>query len=118
MPWLEPRYRRRVIESLRGGEDFLQGLRRRSRREPEAELVGRHRPGEDVALRRIAAHGREHLGHGLFLDALRDRLETEGARRSYRENCESMHRVHISPVMGSRHLDSITTEDIVIEFDD
>jgi hypothetical protein len=33
-------------------------------------------------------------------NALRDRLELEGARTSNLQNCESMQRVHISPAMG------------------
>ena len=45
-------------------------------------------------------------------EALRERLETEGARLSYQQNCESMQRMHISPAIGSRRLDSITTEDV------
>ena len=32
-------------------------------------------------------------------DELRDRLLLEGARLSYRQNCESMQRVHISPAL-------------------
>ena len=35
-------------------------------------------------------------------DALRDRLLIEGARLSYRQNCESMQRIHISPALGKR----------------
>ena len=34
-------------------------------------------------------------------DSLRRKLELEGARKSYRENCESMQRVHVSPTVGS-----------------
>jgi integrase len=44
--------------------------------------------------------------------ALRERLETEGARLSYRQNCESMQRTHISPAMGARRLDSITSGEV------
>ena len=45
-------------------------------------------------------------------DALRDRLEIEGARLSYRQNCESMQRVHIAPALGKRRVDTVTTEDV------
>jgi hypothetical protein len=38
-------------------------------------------------------------------DELRDRLSVQGARLSYRQNCESMQRVHISPVLGTRRVD-------------
>jgi len=34
------------------------------------------------------------------VDALRDRLATQGASKSYRGNCESMQRGHISPALG------------------
>jgi hypothetical protein len=45
-------------------------------------------------------------------NALRDRLELQGARNSYRQNCESMQRVHISPAMGSRRVAEVTTADV------
>ena len=45
-------------------------------------------------------------------DAFPDRLVLEGARRSYRQNCESMQRVHVSPAFGKRRVDSITSDDI------
>jgi integrase len=45
-------------------------------------------------------------------NALRDRLELQGARKSYRQNCESMQRVHISPAMGSRRVAEVTTADV------
>jgi hypothetical protein len=35
-------------------------------------------------------------------DELRERLAIEGARLSYRQNCESMQRIHISPAIGRR----------------
>jgi integrase len=45
-------------------------------------------------------------------NALRERLELQGARKSYRQNCESMQRVHISPAMGSRRVADVTTADV------
>ncbi len=45
-------------------------------------------------------------------DLLRDRLAIKGIRLSYRENCESMQRVHISPALGKRKVASVTTRDI------
>jgi integrase len=45
-------------------------------------------------------------------DELRERLAIEGARLSYRQNCESMHRVHISPAMGNMRVESVTREDV------
>jgi site-specific recombinase XerD len=45
-------------------------------------------------------------------DALRARLAVEGARLSYRQTCESMQRIHISPVLGKRRVDRVTTDHI------
>jgi integrase len=45
-------------------------------------------------------------------DELRGRLAVEGARLSYRQNCESMQRVHVSPAIGKRRVDSITRQDV------
>ena len=47
-----------------------------------------------------------------LLDALRERLEIEGARLSYRQNCASMQRVHISPALGSLEAPSVTPADV------
>jgi integrase len=40
-------------------------------------------------------------------DSLRRKLAMEGARKSYLENCESMQRVHIVPVLGDTRLRSV-----------
>jgi integrase len=45
-------------------------------------------------------------------DSLRERLELRGRSKSYRENCEYMQRVHISPFMGDRRATDITTDDV------
>jgi len=45
-------------------------------------------------------------------DTLRQRLVVQGSRLSYRQNCESMQRVHISPSLGKRPVDSVTPEDV------
>jgi len=45
-------------------------------------------------------------------DRLRERIAIEGARLSYRQNCESMQRVHISPALGRRRVAAVTTEDV------
>jgi hypothetical protein len=45
-------------------------------------------------------------------EVLRARLAMEGARRSYLQNCESMQRVHISPALGKRRLDSVRRADV------
>jgi hypothetical protein len=41
-------------------------------------------------------------------DELRERLAIEGARLSYRQNCESMQRIHISPTIGRRRIETVT----------
>ena len=43
---------------------------------------------------------------------MRERITIEGARRSYRQNCESMQRVHVSPAIGKRKVASVTTRDV------
>jgi integrase len=43
---------------------------------------------------------------------LRRQLLLDGARKSYRENCESMQRVHISPAIGSKPLEKVTRRDV------
>src|SRR4051794_4356188 len=45
-------------------------------------------------------------------DELRERLAIEGARLSYRQNCESMQRIHISPVIGKRRIETVTRQDV------
>ena len=42
----------------------------------------------------------------------RGRLDIEGARLSYRQNCESMQRVHVSPALGKRRVDTVRREDV------
>jgi hypothetical protein len=43
---------------------------------------------------------------------LRRQLLLDGARKSYRENCESMQRVHISPAIGPKPLEKVTRRDV------
>jgi integrase len=45
-------------------------------------------------------------------DELRERLELQGARKSYRQNCESIQRVHISPAMGTWRVGEVSTADV------
>lgn len=44
--------------------------------------------------------------------ALRRQLQLRGSRPSYLENCESMHRIHISPVVGAMPVADIKAPDI------
>lgn len=45
-------------------------------------------------------------------EAVRERIALEGARPSYRQNCESMQRIHISPAMGRRRINAVTQDDV------
>ncbi|WP_028065793.1 tyrosine-type recombinase/integrase [Solirubrobacter soli] len=45
-------------------------------------------------------------------DRLRERVAIEGARKSYRQNLDSMQRVHISPALGKRKVGEVSTEDV------
>jgi integrase len=44
--------------------------------------------------------------------SLRERLELRGTRKSYREACEYMQRVHITPHLGDRKITDIDTADV------
>ncbi|MHB8492593.1 MAG: phage integrase central domain-containing protein, partial [Solirubrobacteraceae bacterium] len=44
--------------------------------------------------------------------SLRERLELRGARKSYREACEYMQRVHIRPHLGERPVREVATADV------
>jgi len=46
------------------------------------------------------------------VDQLRDKIAIEGARLSYRQNCASMQRVHISPAIGKQRVNSVTHRDV------
>jgi hypothetical protein len=96
--------------------------RRRNRRlgpkRPRGSSDGLTRAMAERALRRVqeaelAAVPQADGARGRTVDdaanALRERLELQGARKSYRENCESMQRVHISPAMGSRRAADVET---------
>jgi integrase len=45
-------------------------------------------------------------------NSLRERLELRCRRRAYRENCEYMQRVHISPIMGDRRITEVGRADV------
>ena len=44
--------------------------------------------------------------------SLRKRLELRGTRKSYREACEYMQRVHIAPHLGGRKVSDVSTADV------
>jgi hypothetical protein len=80
--------------SKRGADRLLRRLIEADSLRPEPRLEERPRTVDDAA------------------DALRDRLAIQGARPSYRQNCESMQRVHVSPILGKRKVESVTTHDV------
>jgi hypothetical protein len=47
-------------------------------------------------------------------DSLRQKQVIEGARKSYKENCESMQRVHISPALGKKPVDRVKTAQVEV----
>jgi integrase len=47
-------------------------------------------------------------------ESLRERLELRGTRKSYRESCEYMQRVHITPHIGDRKITDVSTADVEV----
>ena len=105
--WRTPDGRRlnRRIGAVRtaGGND---GLTR-----GQAERVFRKLQAEEATKSRLRAR-REALTVDDVADAFRERLAIEGARTSYRQNCESMQRIHISPAIGGRWIETITRQGV------
>src|SRR3954452_2926296 len=95
--------RRLGVKRTRGGSD---GLTR-----AQAEQAMRRLQAEDAARRPIEAIA-EIVTVDQAAERLRERITIEGARLSYRQNCESMQRVHVSPAMGKRKVASVTTRDV------
>jgi integrase len=74
---------------------------RQFRRMQEAEDLA-PRPARDARVPTLNEAGR----------SLRERLELRGLRKSYRENCEYMQRVHIAPLLGDRKVSDLERGDI------
>src|SRR3954467_8704845 len=88
---------------VKGGSD---GLTR-----AQAEQAFRRIQSEEAA-RKPVEPVVEILTVDQVADRLRERIAIEGARKSYRENCQSMQRVHISRAMGKRKIAAVSTEDV------
>src|SRR4051794_27702889 len=73
---------------------------RRFRKMQEAE---EHRPRPAAGERRTVDDA---------VDSLRSKLAIQGSRKSYLQNCESMQRVHISPRVGNKPVDRVTTAQV------
>jgi len=77
----------------------------------QAEQAFRRIQSEEAA-RKPAEVVVEILTVDQVADRLRERVAIEGARKSYRQNLESMQRVHISPALGKRKVGEVSTEDV------
>jgi integrase len=76
----------------------------------EAEKKFRKMQEEEDRKPRVAASARKTVDDAA--DSLRQKQVIEGARKSYKENCESMQRVHISPALGKKAVDRVTTAQV------
>ena len=76
----------------------------------EAEKKFRKMQEEEDRKPRVAASARKTVDDAA--DSLRQKQVIEGARKSYKENCESMQRVHISPALGRKAVDRVTTAQV------
>lgn len=76
----------------------------------QAEKKFRKMQEEEDRKPRPAASGRQTVDDAA--DSLRQKQVIEGARKSYKENCESMQRVHISPTLGRKPVERVTTAQV------
>src|SRR3954453_21072030 len=95
--------RRLGVKRTRGGSD---GLTR-----AQAGPAMRRLQTEDAARRPIEPVV-EIVSVDQAAERLRERITIEGARLSCGHNCEPMHRVHVSPAIGTRKVASVTSRDI------
>lgn len=86
----------------RDGLTRLQAERELRRMQEAEEFKPRPAPGAHVPSVDDAA------------DSLRERLELRGTRKSYRESCEYMQRVHITPHMGDHKITDVSTADVEV----
>jgi integrase len=74
---------------------------------PEAERVFRKMQEQEERKPRRASSERHTVDDAA--DSLRRTLAIQGSRKSYLQNCESMQRVHVSPRIGKKGVDQVTT---------
>lgn len=77
-----------------------------------AEAERQFRKLQEAEERRPLRAGAERHTLDEATDSLRRRLAVEGARKSYLQNCDSMQRVHISPRLGTKPVDRVTSGDV------
>jgi len=78
----------------------------------EAERAFRKVQADEATKSRAKAKRRRAVTVDFAANALRERLAIEGARLSYRQNTESMQRVHVSPALGKRRIETVTRQDV------
>ena len=66
----------------------------------QAERAFRKVQADEARKSRARAKPKRAVTVDFAADALRERLAIEGARLSYRQNTESMQRIHVSPALG------------------
>jgi hypothetical protein len=106
--WRTPDGRRlnRRIGPVRGSCDS-DGITR-----AQAERAFRKLQADEATKSRSKGKRKRAITVDYAADVLRERLAIEGARLSYRQNTESMQRVHISPVLGTRSIEAVTRQDV------
>lgn len=77
-----------------------------------AEAERRFRKMQEAEERRPRPAAGERRTVDDAADSLRSKLAIQGSRKSYLQNCESMQRVHISPRIGSKPVDRVTTAQV------
>jgi integrase len=77
-----------------------------------AEAERRFRKMQEAEERRPRPAAGERRTVDDAADSLRSKLAIQGSRKSYLGNCESMQRVHISPRIGNKPVDRVTTAQV------
>ena len=90
----------RPVGQRSGGLTRVQAEREMARRREEEDNAPRPAPGSEIPTVDAIA------------DSLRQRQTIAGARLSYRQGCESMQRIHISPRIGALPVTEIETAHI------
>jgi hypothetical protein len=78
----------------------------------QAERTFRKVQADEATKSRAKAKRRRAVTVDFAANALRERLAIEGARLSYRQNTESMQRIHVSPALGKRRIETVTRQDV------
>jgi hypothetical protein len=106
--WRTPDGRRlnRRIGSVRAPGDS-DGITR-----AQAERMFRNVQADEATTSRAKAKRKRAVTVDFAANALRERLAIEGARLSYRQNTQSMQRIHVSPALGNCRIETITRQDV------